>query len=367
MNYELFENPDNDNKKIFLVDMTREPDYIFSELAKKSLKKYITQWKKIWILVNKKWYSAWIFCHKCGYVPKCDKCSVSISYHKLENTESSNPNSSHTKIGLCNICKSQYELPTKCPHCQSDQIWEFGVWTQQIAEILEQEYPGLTQNWTSKIQFIESQKANSKNKINPILEPENIKNKQIWIWTSLLNTPIQWVKLDMILYINADLWLNIPSYSAAKNNFHFLYDTFKSHKCTNFVVQTFNPEHYSIRNACKISLELFTQQDNKFREENKYPPFSDVCVLLYKNEIEERLFTKVDKLHKELLYLKDKYQMDDLEIYSTPPIIYKIFGKYRYNIVLKWKNLRNFMDIVYTKLKLTQNNFKVDRNAEDIA
>jgi len=43
LNYELFENPNNTDKKIFLVDMTREEDYIFSELTKKSLKKYITQ------------------------------------------------------------------------------------------------------------------------------------------------------------------------------------------------------------------------------------------------------------------------------------------------------------------------------------
>ncbi len=347
MNYELFENPNNTKKKIFLVDMTREPDYIFSELAKNWLSKYIRQWKKIWILVNKKWYSGWIFCHKCGFVPKCTKCSVSIGYHQTENW----------KIGLCNICKSQYEFPTKCPHCCSQEIKEFGIGTQQISELIEKEF-------NTKTQIIESQKANSPKKIKEILANKDI---QVYIGTSLLNTAIQWVDLDMILFLNADLWLNIPNYSAAKNNFHFLYDTFKSHKCNNFVVQTFNPEHYSIRNACKLDIESFTSQDNKFREDNKYPPFTDVCVLLYKNEIEERLFTKVDKLYKELLYLKEKYQMDDLEIYSTPPIIYKIFGKYRYNIVLKWKNLRNFMDIVYTKLNLTQNNFKVDRNAENIA
>jgi hypothetical protein len=58
--------------------------------------------------------------------------------------------------------------------------------------------------------------------------------------------------------------------------------------------------------------------------------------------------------------------MDKLEIYSTPPLIYKIFGKYRYNIILKWKDLRNFMDIIYTKLRLNQNNFKIDRKAENI-
>jgi primosomal protein N' (replication factor Y) len=328
-----------------LVDMTREPDYIFSEIAKSGITKYIKQWKKIWILVNKKWYSWWIFCKKCGFVPKCDKCSVSISYHKVNNE----------KIWLCHICKTQYNFPQKCEHCWSNEILEFWVWTQQIAEILENEFK-------TKIQLIETEKANSTNKINGILSDES----QVYIWTSLLNTPIKWLNFDLIIFLNADLWLNIPDYSAAKNNFYFLYDTFTNHKCKNFVVQSFNTENYSIRNACKLDLKQFTKDDNLFRESWNYPPFTDICVILYKNEIEERLFNKVDKLYKELLYLKEKYMMDDLEIYSTPPLIYKIFGKYRYNIILKWKNLRNFMDIVYTKLKLNQNWFKIDRQAESL-
>ncbi len=343
LNYELF---DNKNQQIFLVDMTREPDYIFSELAKSWLSKYIKSWKKIGILVNKKWYSGWIFCRKCGFVPKCTKCSVSVSYHKTGNS----------KIWLCHICKSQYDFPQKCPHCWSTEINEFWIWTQQISELLEQEFK-------TKIQLIESEKANSSKKIKEILKQ---KDTQIYIWTSLLNTAIQDIDLDLIVFLNADLWLNIPDYSAAKNNFHFLYDTFKNHKCKNFIVQTFNPEYYSIRNACKLDKKWFEKEDNDFRKENNYPPYTDICMIMYKNEIEERLFNKVDKLHKELLYLKEKYQMNDLEIYSTPPIIYKIFGKYRYNIVLKWKDLRNFMDIVYTKLKLTQNNFKINRQAESI-
>ncbi|HRX63697.1 MAG TPA: hypothetical protein P5060_01185 [Candidatus Absconditabacterales bacterium] len=343
MNYELF---DNKNQQIFLVDMTREPDYIFSELAKSGLSKYIKSGKKIGILVNKKGYSGGIFCRKCGFVPKCTKCSVSVSYHKTGNS----------KIGLCHICKSQYDFPQKCPHCGSTEINEFGIGTQQISELLEQEFK-------TKIQLIESEKANSSKKIKEILKQ---KDTQIYIGTSLLNTAIQDIDLDLIVFLNADLGLNIPDYSAAKNNFHFLYDTFKNHKCKNFIVQTFNPEYYSIRNACKLDKKGFEKEDNDFRKENNYPPYTDICMIMYKNEIEERLFNKVDKLHKELLYLKEKYQMNDLEIYSTPPIIYKIFGKYRYNIVLKGKDLRNFMDIVYTKLKLTQNNFKINRQAESI-
>jgi hypothetical protein len=58
--------------------------------------------------------------------------------------------------------------------------------------------------------------------------------------------------------------------------------------------------------------------------------------------------------------------MNNLEIYTTPPLIYKMFNKYRYNIILKWESLRNFMDIVYTKLRINQKRFKVDRNTENI-
>ncbi|MBU0626474.1 hypothetical protein KKG31_03950 [Patescibacteria group bacterium] len=88
--------------------------------------------------------------------------------------------------------------------------------------------------------------------------------------------------------------------------------------------------------------------------------------MLYKNEIEERLFNKVDTLYKDLLYLKEKYEQTELEIYSTPPLIYQMFGKYRYNIILKGPQLRNFLDIAYTKLRMASKGFKIDRMAESI-
>jgi primosomal protein N' (replication factor Y) len=138
------------------------------------------------------------------------------------------------------------------------------------------------------------------------------------------------------------------------------------HTTPNFIVQTFNPEHYSLRTACKLDEEGFYRAEYAFREKHNYPPYADLCVILYKNEIEERVFTKVDQLYKELLYLAQKYQMQDLEIYSTPPLIYKMFGKYRYNIILKGKEVRNFMDIVYTKLNLNAKGFKINWEADSI-
>jgi hypothetical protein len=58
--------------------------------------------------------------------------------------------------------------------------------------------------------------------------------------------------------------------------------------------------------------------------------------------------------------------MQNIEIYSTPPLIYKMFWKYRYNIILKWNGVRNFMDIVYTKLNLNAKWFKINWDADSI-
>lgn len=349
MNYEKFEHKTWwKDKSIFLVNMTRELDYHFSELVKKWISKSLREWRKVWIIVNKKWYSNWIICHDCWHIPQCKKCSVSISYHRIISWET---------IGLCHICKTQYNIPTSCPSCHKNKIKEFWIWTQKVAEYIKNEF-----NKDSII--IESETVNSPNKIQKITE--QLKSAQIVIWTSLLTNPIKNHDFDLIIFLNADLWLNIPDYTSAERNFYFLYEAFIKQNTSNFIVQSFNPDQYSIRHACKLDKEWFYKIDNKFRKENDYPPYTEICIIIYRNEIEERLFNKVDQLYRELLYLKEKYQLTDIEIYSTPPLIYKMFGKYRYNIILKWPNLRNFMDIAYTKLNMASKGFKIDRMAESI-
>ncbi len=378
MNYERFDHNFSSpltpgslplKKSIFLVNMTKEITPYFSQLANQGIEKYLKQWKRIWILVNKKWYAWWIICHECGNIPKCKNCSVSISYHKLVSWDT---------IGLCHICKTQYEVPTACPICKSNKIKDFWLWTQKVAEYLKNEYH-------QDALIIESETVNSPNKIRRLVEslssPKSIKSDNlplptldlttlptnpIVIWTSLLATPIKGYNFDLIIFLNADLGLNIPDYTSAERNFYFLYEAFVKHPTANFIVQSFNPDQYSIRNACRMNKEKFYEEDNIFRKINGYPPFGELCVILYKNEIEESLYTKVDTLHKDLLYLKEKYELKDIEIYSTPPLIYKMFGKYRYNIILKWPNVRQFMDIIYTKLNLAKKWFKVDRMAESI-
>ncbi len=330
-----------DGKNIFVIDMKQEKDKFFSQLSVKGIQKYLKQNKKILILANKKGYSSGIICQDCGYIPRCQKCDVSISYHK---------DKAWNFFGLCHICKSHYEYPLTCPSCWGANLKFFGTWTQQI-----QEY--LSINFNTSALIIESQQANSPKKIQKI--QEQIHSHQILIATSLLTFPPHNRKPDLVIIFNADIGLNVPDFNANYNNFLFIYETIKNYSPKAFLIQTFNPEAYSIKYATNLDINWFKKQELEYRQQFAYPPFGQLAVLLYKNEIEEKLFNKVNKIYQDLEYLKEKLNFE-IEIFPTPPLVYKMFGKYRYNIILKGENVESFLFEANKHINFQKEWFQID-------
>ena len=184
MNYELFNHQD---KKIYLINMLREENQIFSELFEKGVEKYLRAGKKIWILINKKGHTWGTICHSCGHIPQCENCSVAINYYLLPSGQ---------KMGLCHICKRQYLYPQACAQCGSSKIKEFGMGTQKLAQLLKERF------WAESL-IVESETVRSQKKIEKLTsELDNLKSQSknpIIIWTSLLTTPIKNWKFDLLI------------------------------------------------------------------------------------------------------------------------------------------------------------------------
>lgn len=58
--------------------------------------------------------------------------------------------------------------------------------------------------------------------------------------------------------------------------------------------------------ACKQDPKLFRDEENTYRQEFVYPPYGEMALILYRHEIEETMFTRVNKLYQELLFLQEK-------------------------------------------------------------
>lgn len=181
----------------------------------------------------------------------------------------------------------------------------------------------------------------------------------------ILSTPMSidsahGLDVDAVVLLDADRGLFSPDYQASWKTFLLLYQMVRQYQSLPVLIQSYKPDHLAIVHACNQNIQAMKTLELQRREQFQYPPFAQMCVLHYKNEIEFRTVSTTTKLYQELEYLKQAYEYTNLEIRSTPPSIFKKFGKYRYTIVMKGPGLREFMDIAYSKLKMRSRGFKVD-------
>jgi len=331
---------EKDNKKIALVDLLTEQSKIFWELTQKTILKYKKKWKKILFITNRKWYTSSSLCEDCGNIPKCKNCDIPIAKYIAKDNKDF--------IYMCPICKTNYENFWICMKCKWTNVKEYGIWTYKLKEYIKDLF-------SIDCKVIENTDINSLNKISKL----SLKNEQFIISTSILSCETNEFKPDIIIFPNADIGLSLPDFNIAEKHFLFLYEFIKKYSSSNFIIQTFNKEHYVYKYLLKLDLNGFWKHELNFRKMFSYPPYSELAVFMYKSEIEDRVYRKISKLESELKYLIEK-ENTNIEIFPTPQLIYKKFGKYHYNIVLKWNNLKSFLDKAVVLLKIKEKWFQID-------
>ena len=328
----------------FVIDMTQELKKweLFSDMAERAIGRELRRGKKIGIFVSSLAYAAGRICNDCGEIPRCDNCDVSVQYHTT---------ASGAMYGLCPICKHQYDADAECQNCHGHDVVLYGVGAQQV-----QEYVYL--RWWIDSVTVGGKYSNSLSKIKKLQWP--LDDAQFILSTSMTVGSELGLEVDLVVVLDADRGLFSPDYQASRKTWLMLYQLTQQYHRIPVIIQSFKPSHSAIVHACNQNIQKMKEMELERREQFGYPPFAQMCVLHYKHEIEHRTVSTTTKLYQELEYLKQAYEYMNLEIWATPPSIFKKFGKYRYTIVMKWSGLREFMDIAYSKLKMRSRGFKVD-------
>jgi primosomal protein N' (replication factor Y) (superfamily II helicase) len=217
--------------------------------------------------------------------------------------------------------------------------------------------------WVTPL-IIQSSNTNSSRKSSTIYEQRD--SSQIIIWTSLIATSNHEHQFDLLIYCNGDQWLSKPDFNASFDTFYSMYDGVRHHPHANIVIQSYSPEHEIFGFVGRADEAWFTQRDQSYKKQHSYPPYSQVCVLMYKHEVQTRVYRTVQKLFNELSYLREYHKRDDIQLYQTPPLVFKKFGKFHYHIILKWAEIRSFVDMAFPLCKIYERGFKVDREPRNL-
>ena len=271
------------------------------------------------LFLNRRGYSTFIMCRNCGYTVKCKNCNISMTYHSYEN-----------KL-KCHYCGYEEKVVTKCPECGSDKIRYFGTGTQKLEQEILKQFP---QARTIRMDVDTVTKKNSHEQILNKFKNEGI---DILIGTQMVVKGHHFPKVTLVGVIAADSSLNIDDYRATERTFQILTQVAGRAGRENLpgkvIIQTYNPENFSIQNAQKQNYQEFYETEIALRKQLKYPPFCDIIIIGF-NSLNETEIQKVS--NKAYEYLIKNLDSEEFKTFKPMPSpIDKIQNRYRWRIIIK--------------------------------
>lgn len=221
------------------------------------------------LFINRRGYAPIARCKLCGYVPKCNNCDVSLTYHR------------HSDKLVCHYCATPYSVPDVCPACQEPGIEVLGYGTERV----EEEVDSLFGNAT--IARMDLDTTRSKDSYETIIDNFSKGKSQILVGTQMVTKGLDFDRVSMVGVINADSVINFPDFRASERAFNMIEQVAgrAGRRNDNGVVaiQTYNPSHPVLSFLLQHDYKGFYNHELAERRQYNYPPFVRVIYIYIKH------------------------------------------------------------------------------------
>ncbi len=309
--------------KVEIIDLKQElangNHSMLSNELYQSIEENIKNKEQTILFLNRRGFSTFVMCRKCGYTVKCKNCDISLTYHKYDG-----------KL-KCHYCGYEEPVKTICPECGSDKIRYFGTGTQKLEQEIQKQFEGIK---TIRMDIDTVTKKNSHEKILKAFKDEQI---DILIGTQMVVKGHHFPNVTLVGAVAADSSLNIDDYRANERTFQTLTQVAgragRGEKEGKVIIQTYNPENFSIQCAQKQDYEEFYKTEKALRKQLKYPPFCDIILISFNSIKEDDIIRLSNRVYK---FLKERLDADKFKVLRPMPSpIDRIQNKYRWRLIIK--------------------------------
>lgn len=266
--------------RVWITDMRAELEQnnrsIFGRRLTELMQDRLQKREQVILFLNRRGYAGFVSCRKCGEGIRCPHCSVSLTAHQYRGRIS---------YLECHYCGYRIPMPGACPKCGSKYIGIFGIGTQKVEELVRASFP------TAGILRMDSDTTGGKSGHERILERFAGGEADILIGTQMIVKGHDFPNVTLVGILAADLSLNVGDFRAAERTYQLLAQAAgragRGEKAGDVVLQTYQPEHYSIEAAAAQDYQMFYEQEIGMREILQYPPVSNILGVLVLSEDEE--------------------------------------------------------------------------------
>lgn len=313
---------------IHIVDMREElkekgSHGIISLRLYEAIVERLRKQEQIILFLNRRGYSTFILCRECGFALKCPNCNVSMVYHFDE------------KKVKCHYCNHSVEPPRFCPRCGSKKIRYFGTGTEKVEQVIKKMFP------QAKVMRMDIDTMKYKRAAEKIFNAFRQKRADILVGTQLVAKGWDFPGVTLVGIISADTALNLPDFRSAERTFSLVTQVAgrsgRGPEGGEVIVQTYNPEHYSIRMALEHDYQSFYEKEIEFRRELSYPPFGNLVIILIKGKDEKNVIGASEKISS----LLEREVNQATILGPAPAVLNKIAGNYRWQIIIKTMDMES--------------------------
>ena len=319
------------NPDIQIIDMNEEfkktNDY-FSSVLVDNINDVINHGEQVILFLNKRGYSSMVTCNNCGYTEKCPHCDITMTYHKTSN------------MLRCHYCGYARKKEKECTKCGA-YYKEFGLGTEKVEEELKKLIPD------SKIIRMDIDTTSRKNAHESIIKSFSKGEYNILLGTQMIAKGLDFENVTLVGVINADISLNFPDFRSSEVTFELLNQVSgrsgRGKKKGKVLIQTFNPDHYAIKYSSLNDYVSFYNEELAIRKKLNYPPFCYIVLIRIISKDYEKLSKMSYKIGD---YLKNQIK-DEIILGPSTANIFKINNKYRFQIIIKYRNINNIRSYLY--------------------
>lgn len=231
----------------------------FSPVLVDAIREALSRHEQVILFQNRRGYSPFIECRTCGWVPRCEHCDVSLTYHK------------GTGMLTCHYCGHTYALPPRCPNCEEADFSTVGIGTERVEDQIKELFP------EASTLRLDLDTARTRAAYERIINDFASHESDILIGTQMVSKGLDFDNVSVVGVLDADTMLNQPDFRSYERTFHVLSQVAgragrKNHK-GRVVLQTRSVDSDIIAQVVGNDYLSMFQAQMEERRIFRYPPF----------------------------------------------------------------------------------------------
>lgn len=321
--------------EVLTVDMREEMDKglrnEFSKRLIRELQQNKVAGEQSILFINRRGHSNYVLCRKCGFIATCPYCSISLTWHQNE------------KRLVCHYCSYATTKPDICPKCKAHALEPHGLGTQKVEQMLPCIEPGFS------VIRMDLDTTSGRHGHQKVLDAFRERKHDVMVGTQMIAKGHDFSEVTLVGILNADSLLGSGDYRASERTFQLITQASgragRAKKQGRVVLQTYNPDEFSIQAAIRQDYKAFFKQEISLRKRLQLPPYYHFGIIQISGKDRALVEKTTRRIHSEIV-AKKEFNTGMFLSEPAPSPVLKMKNRFRWRVVLKHPSIKALVTVL---------------------